>query len=51
MAEKGIEVVLNTDVVDVTSEEGVAYLLTADGQKIAYDEAIWCTQVRRNTAE
>ena len=50
-AEKGIEVMLNTEIVSVNmNDEGVGndnttFLVAADGRQFAFTEAIWCTEV------
>lgn len=45
LAEKGIQVVLDTDIVDVVVEAGKSYLVSDTRARIPFDEAIWCTQV------
>ena len=49
LAEKGISVECNAEVVDVVSEldedgEMVNYLVSADNRRFKFDEAVWCTQ-------
>jgi hypothetical protein len=44
MKEKGIIVQFNADAVSVSYETGKQYILCADGAKIDFFEAIWCTQ-------
>lgn len=42
---KNITIISNADVVDAeTGDDNHKYLITRSGERIAYDEAFWCTQ-------
>jgi selenide,water dikinase len=46
MKERNIEILLNTEIIGLDSPDSNSsglYLLTSDGRRIEYDEAIWCT--------
>ena len=44
MGEKGILVRYNTEVVNVVSMAGEQYLVSKDGERHHFHEAVWCTQ-------
>ena len=46
MREKGVTVHLGVEIVGVAREADECFLVGLRGQRIPYDEAIWCTQVR-----
>jgi selenide,water dikinase len=46
LANKGIQVLLNTEVVDVVVEQGSTSLVSSQGERIQCDEAIWCTSAQ-----
>ena len=44
MNEKGIEITLNTEIVDSITVNGISYLVSSTGEQFEFDETIWCVQ-------